>query len=201
MSNDEYMKLYEQYQNMIIMLARKYAKLNLIEYEDLLQVAMITLVKCYNNYDANKGMSFSTYLYSNIEFAIKNELRKVKHQDRNCVSLQTALFDAEGKEITLEDTLQDNIDIQAETEDKIMVQIYRDEIIRCLDPRKADVMILKYFENMPNNYIEKVLNITGVSNYIRESRMTLIRKSSLFMAEYRRIHNINEYSNPANAII
>ena len=81
-----------------------------------------------------------------------------------------------------------------------MVQTYKDEIIRCLDPKKADVMILKFFENMPNNYIEKVLDIAGVSNYIRESRMTLIRRSKLFMAEYRRIHHINEYSNPAAII-
>ena len=82
-----------------------------------------------------------------------------------------------------------------------MVQTYKDEIIRCLDPKKADVIILKFFESMPNNYIEKVLDITGVSSYVRESRMTLIRKSKLFMAEYRRIRNLDDYSNPANAII
>ena len=41
----------------------------------------------------------------------------------------------------------------------------------------------------------------AVSNYIRESRMTLIRKSLLFRNEYKTIHHINDYSNPSTAII
>ena len=97
--------------------------------------------------------------------------------------------------------IEDKVNIALEVQDKIMMEIYKAEILSNLDNKKADVMILKFFENMPNNYIEKVLNITGVSNYIRESRMTLIRRSKLFMAEYRRIHHIDDYSNPANALI
>lgn len=82
-----------------------------------------------------------------------------------------------------------------------MVETYKAEITAHLDKKEADVMILKYFECMPNNYIEKVLNITGISNHIRESRMTLIRKSMLFRNEYKRIYGISDYSNPATAII
>ena len=82
-----------------------------------------------------------------------------------------------------------------------MVQTYKDEIIRCLDPKKADAMILKYFEFMPNNYIEKALDITGVSNYIRESRMTLIRKSPLFHDEYVKISGISDYRTETLALI
>ena len=89
----------------------------------------------------------------------------------------------------------ENVNIQEEIEDKLMIQTYKAEITANLDNKKADVMILKFFENMPNNYIEKVLDITGISNYIRESRMTLIRKSNLFRNEYKRIHHIDDYSN------
>lgn len=91
--------------------------------------------------------------------------------------------------------IQDKVNIALEVQDKIMMETYKAEITANLDKKKADVMILKYFYNQNNNYIEKVLNITGISNYVREARTTLIRKSLLFRNEYRRIHHIDDYSN------
>ena len=81
------------------------------------------------------------------------------------------------------------------------LETYKAEITANLDKKKADVMILKYFYNQNNNYIEKVLNITGISNYVRESRMTLIRKSLLFRNEYKRIHHIDEYDTERVALL
>ena len=97
--------------------------------------------------------------------------------------------------------IQDKINIALMVQDKIMTETYKAEILSRLDNKKANIMILKYFYNMPNSYIEKVTNTTGISNHIRESRMTLIRKSMLFRNEYKRIHHIDDYSNPAIAII
>lgn len=195
MSNEAFEHLYKKFENMIKVFIKKYK--GLLEEEDIRQCCCLGIVKAHNTYKANKDTKFSNWVYNNMNWECLRQLRGIKHQDRNCVSLQTPLFDAEGKEITLEDTLQDdNVDVEAFIEDRLMVQAYKDEIIANLDKKKADVMILKYFECMPNNYIEKVLDIAGVSNYIRESRMTLIRKSKLFMAEYRRIRNLDDYSNP-----
>ena len=97
--------------------------------------------------------------------------------------------------------IQDKVNIALEVQDKIMMEIYKAEITANLDKKKADVMILKYFYNQNNNYIEKVLNITGISNYVRESRMTLIRKSLLFRNEYKRIHHIDEYDTERVALL
>lgn len=185
MSNDEFQKLYEQYNPMINSFVRKYK--GLLEAEEIKQICLIAIMKAHNSYNPNTNMKFDTWVYQNMQWKLYKEIRDIKHLTRNCISL--------------EDTLQDNINIQEEVEDRLMVQTYKDEIIRCLDPKKADAMILKYFEFMPNNYIEKALDITGVSNYIRESRMTLIRKSPLFHDEYVKISGISDYRTETLALI
>ena len=194
MSNEAFEALYKKFENMIKSFIRKYK--GLLEEEDIRQCCCIAIVKAHNTYKDNRNTKFSNWVYNNMDWECLRQLRGIKHQDRDCISLQTSLNASEDDNMTLEDTLQDdNVNIQEEVEDRLMVQTYKDEIIRCLDQKKADAMILKYFEFMPNNYIEKTLDITGVSNYIRESRMTLIRKSLLFRNEYRRIHHIDDYSN------
>ena len=199
MSNEIFETLYKQYENMIKVFIRKYK--GLIEEDEIRQACLIAIVKAHKTYNCHKDMKFSNWVYQNMQWEVYREVRNTKHLTKDCVSLQTPLNVSEGDNMTLEDMLQDNIDIEAEIEDKIMYETYKNEIIRCLDTKKADIMILKFFENMPNNYIEKVLDITGVSNYIREGRMTLIRKSLLFRHEYRRIKHISEYETERVALI
>lgn len=188
-------KLYEPMIKSIIKKYLSYADKVGLSYDDLFQEASIAVLQAENTYKNNKNMKLETWIYNNVEWQLQRALKK-NSKYKDITSLQTVLNSSEDDNMTLEDTLQDdNVNIQEEIEDKLMIQTYKNEIIRCLDLKKADVMILKYFECMPNNYIEKVLNITGVSNYIRESRMTLIRKSLLFRNEYRRIHHIDDYSN------
>lgn len=198
MSNEAFEHLYKKFENMIRVFIKKYN--GLLEEEDIRQCCCLGIVNAHNTYKSNRNTKFSNWVYNNMDWECLRQLRGIKHQDRNCISLQTVLNDSEDN-ITLEDTLQDNINIQEEIEDKLMIQTYKAEITAHLDKRRADVMILKYFHNLPNSYIEKVTNTTGISNHIRESRMTLIRKSKLFRSEYNRIHHIDDYSNPANAII
>ena len=203
MSNDEYMKLYEQFKPMIIKLVRKWSKLNIIEFDELMQISLLELMEAYKTYDEKRGMKFSTYVYNTIEYRIRKEIYMTdrKNKKYKTVSLNSTVESGEGDVIEILDMIEDKVNIALEVQDKIIMEMYKAEILSNLDNKKADVMILKFFENMPNNYIEKVLNITGVSNYIRESRMTLIRKSKLFRNEYRRIRNLDDYSNPAIALI
>ena len=197
MSNDEYLR----WQGLLYKVAKKFVGINsLYDIDDLVQIGAIGLAKGLETYNDESDIPLTNWLANNISWTIYREINK-KKSIQNTISIYTPISDEEEGNI-LEDILQDdNVDVEAFIEDRLMVQTYKDEIIRCLDPKKADVIILKFFESMPNNYIEKVLDITGVSSYVRESRMTLIRKSKLFMAEYRRIRNLNDYSNPANAII
>lgn len=197
MSNDEYMKLYEQFKPMIIKLVRKWSKLNIVEFDELMQISLLELMEAYKTYDEKRGMKFSTYVYNTIEYRIRKEIyiTDSKNKKYKTVSLNSTVESGEGDTIELIDMIANDLDLEEEIQDKIMMETYKAEIVSNLDTKKANIMILKYFHNMPNSYIEKVTNTTGISNHIRESRMTLIRKSLLFRSEYKRIHHIDDYSN------
>lgn len=76
-----------------------------------------------------------------------------------------------------------------------MLQTYKKEIEKYLDANKSNICILRWFEDMSYEYITKVTGISNIYSTLRESRMTLIRKSLLFRNEYRRLHHIDDYSN------
>ena len=171
-----------------------YANKVSLEYDDLFQEASMAVLQAQETYKDNKNMKLETWIYNNINWRIQRVIEANKKYE-NIISINSIVESGEGETTELLSLLADDLDLQEEIQDKIMLETYKAEITANLDEKKADVMILKYFECMPNNYIEKVLNITGVSNYIRESRMTLIRKSLLFRNEYRRIHHIDDYSN------
>ena len=195
MSNEAFETLYKKFEGMIKVFIKKYR--GLLEEEDIRQCCCLGIVKAHNTYKANKDTKFSNWVYNNMNWECLKQLRGIKHQDRDCISLQIDLNGLEGENITLEDTLQDDINIQEEIEDKLMIQTYKDEIEKYIDGKKLDICILRWFDDMNYDYIKKVTGINNISGTLRESRMTLIRKSILFKEEYRRIHHIDEYSNPA----
>lgn len=202
LSNVEFEKLYKGFKPMIIKLVTKWSRIGVIEYDDLMQFALLELVNAANTYDETRGTKFSTYVYTLIEYRLRREIQRVREKNRiKTVSINTTIESDEGSVIEILDMIEDTVDTASEVQDKIMVETYKAEITANLDKKKADVMILKYFHNLPNSYIEKTMNITGISNWIREGRMTLIRKSMLFRNEYNRIHHIDDYSNPSAVAI
>lgn len=197
------MDLVELYKSMIKSIIKKYleyARKVGLDYDDLFQEASMAVLRAKNTYKDNKDMKLETWIYNNINWRIQRVLGANKKYEK-IISVNSTVESGEGSIIEILDMIQDKVNIALEVQDKIMMETYKAEILSRLDNKKANIMILKYFYNMPNSYIEKVTNTTGISNHIRESRMTLIRKSMLFRNEYKRIHHIDDYSNPAIAII
>lgn len=191
------MDLVELYKSMIKSIIKKYleyARKVGLDYDDLFQEASMAVLRAKNTYKDNKDMKLETWIYNNIDWRIQRVLEANKKYEK-IISVNSTVESGEGSIIEILDMIQDKVNIALEVQDKIMMETYKAEITANLDKKKADVMILKYFYNQNNNYIEKVLNITGISNYVREARTTLIRKSLLFRNEYRRIHHIDDYSN------
>ena len=191
MSNETFEQLYKKFTGMINSFIKKYR--GLLENDEIHQCCCLAIMKAYNTYNNHKDMKLSNWIYQNMEWQILRELSK-ENKHKNIISVNSTIESSEGSIIEILDMIQDKVNIALEVQDKIMMETYKAEITANLDKKKADVMILKYFYNQNNNYIEKVLNITGISNYVRESRMTLVRKSLLFRNEYRRIHHIDDYS-------
>ena len=187
-------KLYEPIIKSVIKKYLEYANKVGLDYDDLFQEASMAVLRAENTYKDNKGMKLETWLYNNIDWRIQRVLGANKKYE-NIISVNSTVESGEGSIIEILDMIQDKVNIALEVQDKIMVETYKAEITANLDKKKADVMILKYFHNLPNSYIEKVMNISSISSTITSSRLELIRKSLLFRNEYRRIHHIDDYSN------
>lgn len=192
MSNETFEQLYKKFTGMINSFIKKYR--GLLENDEIHQCCCLAIMKAYNTYNNHKDMKLSNWIYQNMDWQILRELSK-ENKHKNIISVNSTIESSEGSIIEILDMIQDKVNIALEVQDKIMMETYKAEITANLDKKKADVMILKYFYNQNNNYIEKVLNITGISNYVREARTTLVRKSLLFRNEYKRIHHIDDYSN------
>lgn len=191
MSNDEYLR----WQGLLYKVAKRYVGINsLYDLEDLVQIGAIGLAKGLETYDNKSDIPLKNWLANNVSWTIYREINKNRSID-TAMSLYMPLGDDEDS--TLEEIIgDDNVNVQREAEDRIMLEYYYNLIREKLNKTQADVLIYKFFEDYSNKDIEEILNITGISNHIREARMTLIRRSKLFMAEYRRIRNLDDYSNP-----
>lgn len=193
-------KLYEPMMKSIIKKYLEYAGKVGLDYDDLFQEASMTVLQAENTYKDNKGMKLETWIYNNIDWRIQRLLQQNKKYEK-IISINSTIESSEGDTIELIDLIADELDLQEEIEDKLMMQTYKREIEKYLDANKSNICILRWFEDCPYEYIEKVTGINNIHGTLREARMALIRKSLLFRNEYKRIHHIDDYSNPAIAII
>ena len=165
-----------------------------LDYDDLFQEASMTVLQAENTYKDNKGMKLETWIYNNIDWRIQRLLQQNKKYEK-IISINSTIESSEGDTIELIDLIADELDLQEEIEDKLMMQTYKREIEKYLDANKSNICILRWFEDCPYEYIEKVTGINNIHGTLREARMALIRKSLLFRNEYKRIHHIDDYSN------
>lgn len=192
MSNETFEQLYKKFTGMINSFIKKYR--GLLENDEIHQCCCLAIMKAYNTYNNHKDMKLSNWIYQNMEWQILRELSK-ENKHKNIISVNSTVESSEGSTIELIDLIADDLDLQEEIEDKLMLQTYKKEIEKYLDANKSNICILRWFEDMSYEYITKVTGISNIYSTLRESRMTLIRKSLLFRNEYRRLHHIDDYSN------
>lgn len=192
MNNEIFETLYEQYENMIKVFIRKYK--GLIEDDEIRQACLVAIVKAHNSYNSDTNMKLSNWVYQNMQWEVYREIRNTKHLTKNCISLQTPLSSSEDDNITLEDILQDDIDVEAEIEDKIMINYYEKECRRVLPEDKFQVCYLKWFKGCSNAYIAEVTHRKYIHDVLLSSRSLILAKSRTLKEEYHKLHNIDDYS-------
>lgn len=197
MSNDEYIKLYEQFKPMIIKLCNKWSRIGVIEYDDLMQIALLALMEAYKTYDETRGKKFSSYVYDMIEYKIRKEIyiTNKKNKRYKTVSLNTTIESGEGETTELIEMIADEIDLEDEIQSKIMINYYESEIQRVLPKDKFQVCYLRWFKSYPYKDIEKVTKKNNISGILLQSQSLLLAKSRVFNEEYRKLIGINYYSN------
>ena len=62
--------------NIMNAVSNKYSKS--IDFDEIDSIKMLTLWKCIEKYDPDRGAKFTSYLYQQLSFAFKNELKKKK---------------------------------------------------------------------------------------------------------------------------
>ena len=116
---------FEKYANMIYKLAlREYhgrkAERPDIQFDDVYSEGLLIYTMCLKEYNSNKGMKFSTYLYQNLWARLadfyKCGLKEIKHYE----DLQSGKYTDGNKPVRFEDTLTaDNYEIDEKTKDLI----------------------------------------------------------------------------------
>lgn len=196
MGNDEYMKLYEQFKPMIIKLVNRWSRIDVIEFDDLMQIALLALIAARNTYDETKGKKFSSYVYDMIEYRMRKEIYIVDKKNKNkpTISLNTVMQNSEGDTIELIDLIADDIDLQEEIQNKIMINYYEKECRRVLPEEKFQVCYLKWFKGCSNAYIAEVTHRKYIHDVLLGSRSLILAKSRTLKEEYHKLHHIDDYS-------
>ena len=135
--------LIEHNLRLVVFLAKKYENTG-VDFEDLVSIGTIGLIKGINTFSRDKNIKLATYASRCIDNEILMYLRKNK-KSKVEVSIDASLsLDGEGNELHLEDVLGTDPDIvtrgiEEETERNLMIN----EVMH-LRPRDRDIMILRY---------------------------------------------------------
>lgn len=103
--------LFQKNQKFSYKLAHKYSNSG-IEFEDLVQISNLGLIKAFNTFKIEKGYNFITYaghcMNSEILMAIR---AKRKYKNIDAINLETILYvDENGGELTIMETISDDSD-------------------------------------------------------------------------------------------
>lgn len=142
----------------------KFAKYKHVEKEDIIQFAMIGLMKATKKFDASRDSKFSTYAYYLIVGEINNGLRndkfaiKFSSKDRKVTNFNYPIsYDkplTNDTNVCFSDTIRDNKNEYVNAELRILVNT--------LDPKQSKVIKLKFFKGLSQVQISKIMGTTQV---------------------------------------
>lgn len=134
---------------MAIKLSKKFSCNN--DFEDLYQIAKISIIEAVRNYDKKRGAKLSTHVFTVILFNLKNFSMK-----NNCLIYQPSYSDKKIQRIDLDqadlvNNLQDDYD---KVENKIILQ----KAFSSLTPKQKQIIKLKYLDGYTSSEIAEILN-------------------------------------------
>ncbi len=136
--------LIERNLRLVAFVAKKYYQSGK-DYEDLISIGTIGLIKAINKFDESKGIRFATYavrcIHNEILMCLRSEKKLV-----NEVSMNEPIgFDYEGNEINLMDILCDEDEsVFNEVNLKLDTKKLYEGVESVLDDREREIIILRY---------------------------------------------------------
>ena len=170
-------KLIEHNLRLVVFLSKKYESTG-IDLEDLVSIGTIGLIKGVNTYKLDKNIKLATYASRCIDNEILMYLRKNKRR-KGEISFEDSLsFDAEGKELPLEDILGTEGDLVSKgLEEEVEKKLLYEEIGK-LNKRDKEIMTLRYGLYNNEELTQKdVANLLGISqSYISRIEKKVIKR-------------------------
>lgn len=156
-------KLISHNLRLVAHIAKKYQ--GAYEYDDLISVGSIGLIKAINTFSEGKGTQLATYTARCIENEILMLLRADK-KNRNNLSLSDVIgSDKDGNELTLIDLLSvDDENVFSQVEKSVKSGKLNELTKRVLSPREYRVIVLRYglcgAPALPQREVSKLLKIS-----------------------------------------
>ncbi len=136
--------LVEKNMRLVAHIAKKYSSSGL-EYEDMLSIGTIGLIKAINTFNFDKGNKLATYASRCIDNEILMVIRNMK-KSANDVSLDEPIGkDKEGNEITFIDIITtDEDDVTEQISNKYYIKKIYEIIDKVLSQREKEIIVYRY---------------------------------------------------------
>lgn len=136
-------KLIEHNLRLVAYIAKKFENAG-IEFEDLISIGAIGLIKAVRTFKVDKNIRLATYASRCIENEILMQIRKTS-KIKNDISLDKPLCeDGDGNQLVLADILPGEDDVITQAVDEPADKQIINELIGKLNHREREIMILRY---------------------------------------------------------
>lgn len=136
-------KLIEHNLRLVAHVIKKYYSVG-HDQDDLISIGTIGLIKAVNSYTSDKGTKLATYASRCIENEILMYFRAQKKTSGDVYMSDPIDMDKDGNMLTLIDVISDNSDIVDDIELKIKTEKLYKALIKVLDDRERNIIILRY---------------------------------------------------------
>jgi RNA polymerase sigma factor (sigma-70 family) len=150
--------------NIMNSVANRYSRS--IDRDEIESIKMITLWKCIDKYDPTRGAKFTSYLYQQLSFALKNELkkkRKMVHLDNIQLDflVHTGSRVSTGRRLASGSCAGSNIDYRLEF----------DDVLTGLPEDVSNILKQRYMGNMT------MVEIAKENGYSRETARRRLKRA------------------------
>ena len=152
--------------------------INESDYDDIMSIGSIGLIKAVDSYNAKNGTRFSTYAARCIENEILMYFRSQK-KNANLISINDVLdTDKEGNELTLIDIISTDDTVTEEVDKKIKIRKLEKLIKERLTERERNIIILRYgLNDKPPKSQQETADILKISrSYVSRIEKKAIEK-------------------------
>ncbi len=174
--------LFEHNLRLVAHIAKKYINYQ-SDFQDLLSIGSIGLIKAVNTYNSQKKVRLATYAARCIENEILMYIRRNKRRRKDCSLQDTVGFDKDGSEVVLQDRIADDkTPIAEEVETRLEIKSLLSCINESLTERERQIIALRYALSESEELTQReIAEIFGISrsyvSRIEKKALSKLKKS------------------------